>query len=394
MKDLKSDGCKYVASHIADMPKSGIRQFFDIINSMKDVISLGVGEPDFVTPLTIRRSGIDSLERGHTAYTSNYGMLELRQEICKYLRSSCDVDYDPESECFITVGVSEAFDVAVRALINPGDEVLLVEPCYVSYPACVHMAHGVPVTIPTYEKDAFALDPEVLRSKITPRSKVLLLNFPCNPTGAVLPIDKMRKIAEIVIEHDLIVISDEVYSELYYGDEPYTTIASLPGMKERTIFLHGFSKSFAMTGWRLGYACGPADIIDAMVKIHQYVIMCAPTTAQDGALAALRYGRPDMEKMRESYRKRRDILVDGFNRIGLPCLCPKGTFYVFPRITSTGLSSMDFSTRLLAEEKVAVVPGTAFGDSGEGFIRVCYATGTDDIKEALKRIGRFVNSKK
>lgn len=393
MSDSKSVRNKYIADHIAELPKSGIREFFDIVSTMKDVISLGVGEPDFTTPWTIRESGIFSLEKGHTAYTSNLGMLPLRREICDYLRRGYHVDYDPTCECLVTVGVSEALDVAIRALVNPGDEVLYTEPCFVSYPAEISMAHGVPVPIETYEKDAFALDPAVLRSKITPRSKALLLNFPCNPTGAVLPLEQMREIAQIAIENDLIVITDEVYSELLYDGE-HVSIASLPGMRERTVFLHGFSKSFAMTGWRLGYACGPKEIIDAMVKVHQYAIMCASITAQEGALEALKRGEGAMHKMRDSYRERRNLIVDGFNRIGLPCLFPKGAFYAFPRITPTGMTSMEFAKGLLASQKVAVVPGPAFGKCGEGFIRACYATAAKDILTAIERIEVFINEKR
>ncbi len=390
MNGSKSVRKSYVANHIADLPKSGIREFFDIVSTMKDVISLGVGEPDFTTPWTVRESGIFSLEKGHTAYTSNLGMLPLRREICNYLRNNYHVDYDPASECLVTVGVSEALDIAIRALVNPGDEVLYTEPCFVSYPAEVRMAHGVPVAIETYEKDAFALDPEVLRSKITSKSKILLINFPCNPTGAVLPMEDMREIARIVQENDMIVITDEVYSELLYEGE-HVSIASLPGMKERTVFLHGFSKSYAMTGWRLGYACGPQEIIDAMLKVHQYAIMCASVTAQEGALEALKRGGDAMRRMRDSYRERRNLIVDGFNRIGLPCLMPKGAFYAFPRITGTGMTSMEFAKGLLAEQKVAVVPGPAFGACGEGFIRACYATAAKDIQTAIERMDEFIN---
>jgi aminotransferase len=389
MKDLKSVPEKYLANHIRELPKSGIREFFDLVTTMKDVISLGVGEPDFVTPWGIRESAIFSIERGHTSYTSNLGTMTLRREICKYVARRFEVEYQPETECLVTIGVSEALDIAIRALVNPGDEVIYTEPCFVSYPAEIKMAHGVPVVVETTEDDAFALDPAKLRAAITPKSKVLLLNFPCNPTGATLPDEAMREIAQIAIEHDLIVITDEIYAELSYEEE-HRSIAALPGMRERTIFLHGFSKAFAMTGWRIGYACGPADIIGAMMKIHQYAIMCASTMAQEAATEALRHGEKAMKKMCESYRERRDLIVAGFNRIGLRCLLPKGAFYAFPNITSTGLDSDQFARRLLAAENVAVVPGPAFGPCGEGFVRCCYAASAADIMLALERIERFV----
>ncbi|MBO5762825.1 MAG: aminotransferase class I/II-fold pyridoxal phosphate-dependent enzyme [Lentisphaeria bacterium] len=390
MNDSRS-ARRFVADHIATLPKSGIRKFFDLVSAMKNVISLGVGEPDFVTPWTIRESAIYSLEKGKTSYTSNLGTLTLRKEICNYLKNQYHLDYSPEKECLVTIGVSEALDIAMRALLNPGDEVLYTEPCFVSYPAEVKMAHGVPVPIETYEEDAFALNPAVLASKITPRSKVLLLNFPCNPTGAVLPPREMQEIADLAIKHDLVVITDEIYSELLY-EGTHTSIASLPGMRERTIFLHGFSKAFAMTGWRIGYACAPAEITDAMMKIHQYSIMCASITAQEAAVDALRNGQKAMQAMRQSYLERRNVIVEGFNRMGLPCLMPKGAFYVFPKISGTGLTSEEFATRLLEQERVAVVPGTAFGACGEGFVRCSYATSLENIQEALVRIERFVRS--
>lgn len=380
-----------VAENIAVLPKSGIREFFDLVTTMKDVISLGVGEPDFVTPWTIRENAIYSLECGKTSYTSNLGLIQLRREICDYLRSDYGVDYNPDNECLITVGVSEALDLAIRAVINPGDEVVYSAPCYVSYPAEVTMAHGIPVPVETRVEDKFALNPKILREKITPRTKLLMLNFPCNPTGATLSMEDMREIAAIAVEHDLLVITDEIYSELTYTDRQ-PSIASLPGMQERTIFLHGFSKAFAMTGFRIGYACGPADIIGAMMKIHQYSMLCASTTSQEAALEALRNGRIEMEKMRESYMARRDVMVDGFNRIGLKCLLPNGAFYAFPSIKISGLRSHEFATKLVKEQNVAVVPGTAFGDCGEGFVRCCYATKLPDILVALERMERFLNS--
>lgn len=392
MKNMNDSKCvrrSLVADHIKSLPKSGIRRFFDLVNTMDNVISLGVGEPDFTTPWTIRETAIFSLEKGHTSYTSNLGILALRQEICKYVRENYQVDYDPKNECIVTIGVSEALDIAMRSLINPGDEVIYTEPCFVSYPAEIRMAHGVPVTVETYAKDGFALDPEILRKKITPKSRVLLLNFPCNPTGAVLPYQNLEKIAQIAIEHDLVVLTDEIYSELIYEGE-HVSIASLPGMRERTIFLHGFSKAFAMTGWRIGYACGPREIIDAMMKVHQYSIMCASTMAQEAALEALRNGKKQMLQMRQSYQDRRNLMVNGFNRIGLECIMPKGAFYAFPSIKSTGLSSIDFAEQLLKVEKVAVIPGTAFGACGEGFVRCCYAASSNDILEAINRIEHFL----
>ena len=381
---------KFVAAHIDVLPKSGIREFFDLVSTMKGVVSLGVGEPDFVTPWNIRESGIYSIEKGHTSYTSNLGLLPLRKAICEYVRANYHVEYRPEDECLVTIGVSEALDIVMRAMLDPGDEVLYTEPCFVSYPAEVRMAHGVPVVVETREADGFALDPAALRAKITPKSKLLLLNFPCNPTGATLPLDAMREIAAIAIEHDLLVVTDEIYSELLYEGE-HTSIASLPGMRERTIFLHGFSKAFAMTGWRVGYACGPAELIDPMMKIHQYSIMCASTASQEAALDALRHGAGAMAEMRESYRERRNLIVNGFNRLGLTCLMPKGAFYAFPKITSSGMDSMMFAKTLLAEEKVAVVPGPAFGPCGEGFVRCSYAASVENIRLALERIGRFMS---
>lgn len=383
----------YVASHIKSLPKSGIREFFDLVNNMGEgVISLGVGEPDFASPWHIRESGMFSLEKGHTAYTSNLGLPALRKEISKYVSNNYNVQYDWKSECIVTIGVSEALDIAIRALVNVGDEVIYTEPCFVSYPAEIIMAHGVPVAVPTYEKDAFSLTPEALEKVITSKSKVLLLNFPCNPTGAVMSLDNLKKIAEIAIKHDLIVITDEIYSELIYDDITHYSIAAIDGMRERTIFLHGFSKAFAMTGWRIGYACGPQNIIDAMMKIHQYAIMSANTTSQEAAIDALKNGSKAMLKMREAYCERRNVMVKAFNEMGLSCHLPKGAFYTFPNIKSTGLSSKEFAKRLLEEQQVAVVPGGAFGASGEGYVRCCYATGITEIYEAMRRIKKFVES--
>ena len=393
MKDSKSVRRSYVAEHIAALPKSGIRVFFDLVNTMPGVISLGVGEPDFTTPWTIRESGMFSLEKGHTSYTSNLGLPALRREICRYVSENYQVEYSPERECLVTIGVSEALDLAMRALINPGDEVIYTAPCFVSYPAEIRMAHGVPVVLETRREDAFSMTAAALEKVITPKSRVLLINFPCNPTGAVLDEQEMEKIARIAIDRDLVVVTDEIYSELRYEGR-HRSIASLPGMRDRTVFLHGFSKAFAMTGWRVGYACGPHEIIDAMMKIHQYAIMCATTTSQEAALEALRRGRSEVERMRSSYLERRNLIVDGFNRIGLPCLLPKGAFYAFPALDGTGLSSMDFARTLLEKEQVAVVPGNAFGDCGEGFIRCSYAASSGDIIEALNRMDRFLNTLK
>jgi len=392
MSGSKSVSETLIAPHIANLPPSGIRRFFDLVNSMDDVISLGVGEPDFTTPWTIRESGIYSLERGHTSYTSNLGTPALRREICNYVARDYNCHYDPRNECIVTIGVSEALDIALRMLISPGDEVIYTEPCYVSYPAEITMAHGVPVPVTTRVENAFAVEPEDIARVITPRTKAILLNFPCNPTGAVMPPDKLRAVAELAQKHDLAVLTDEIYSELNY-DGDHLSIASLPGMKERTIFLHGFSKAFAMTGWRVGYACAPAPMIAAMMKIHQYSIMCAPTVAQEAALEALRNGGNAMREMRDSYRARRDFFVTELNRIGLDCLMPHGAFYAFPSVAKTGMSATEFAEELLKAERVAVVPGEAFGPGGKGFVRCCYATSADELREALRRMERFLKNR-
>lgn len=381
-----------IAKQVSDIPRSGIREFFDLVTGRSDIISLGVGEPDFVTPWHIREAAIYSLEQGRTTYTSNYGLESLRQSIVKYVKGFFDVEYNPANEVLVTVGVSEAIDIALRAILNPGDEVLYHEPCYVSYAPSVNMAYGVAKAVPTSKKDLFALNPEVLAKAITPKTKVLMLNFPTNPTGAVAPLETLKAIAELCIKHDLIVITDEIYSELRYDDEKHVSIASLPGMKERTLLLHGFSKAFAMTGFRLGYACGPEPLISAMMKIHQYSMLCAPIMSQEAAIEALEHGTPAMLKMRESYRQRRNYLVKRLNDMGLDCHLPGGAFYVFPDISKFGLSSKEFATRLLMEKQVAAVPGTAFGESGEGFLRCCYATAFDQIQEACDRMESFVKS--
>jgi len=392
MNGSRSASDRFVAGHIATLPKSGIRAFFDLVNSMDDIISLGVGEPDFTTPWTIRESAIFSVEHGHTAYTSNLGMPSLRRAICEYVGRHYDAAYDPAKECIVTVGVSEAVDLAFRAILDPGDEVIYPEPCYVSYPAEVRMAHGVPVPVPTRLENGFAVKPEEIARRITPRTKAILLNAPCNPTGAEIPRAELEGIARLAAEHDLVVLTDEIYSELCY-EGGHLSIASLPGMRDRTIFLHGFSKAFAMTGWRIGYACGPAGVIDAMMKIHQYAIMCAPTAAQEAALEALRAGEPEMERMRDSYRERRDFFVAGLNRIGLPCRMPQGAFYAFPAIPGgAGADAAAFAEALLRAERVAVVPGNAFGESGAGFVRCCYATARSDLAAALERMARFLDA--
>lgn len=381
---------KHIADHVRDLPRSGIREFFDIVAQEKEVISLGVGEPDFDTPWHIREAAIYSLEHGRTHYTSNLGLPELRSAICRYVQRNFRVAYDPRTEVIITVGVSEAIDLALRALLNPGDEVLYHEPCYVSYSPSAVLAYGVPVAIPTRAEENFRLTAEALAAKITPRSKVLMLNFPCNPTGATQSREELEKIAKLCVQHDLIVLTDEIYSELTYDDDEHVSIASLSGMRERCIFLHGFSKAFAMTGWRIGYACAPAPLTDAMMKIHQYSILCASVMAQDAALEALEHGARHVEAMRREYEVRRNFIVSRFNELGLPCFKPVGAFYVFPDVRSTGLSSRDFCLGLLEKKKVACVPGGAFGPSGEGFIRACYATSLEQIKVAMDRIGEFV----
>lgn len=376
---------------ITAIPPSGIRKFFDIVSDMKDAISLGVGEPDFDTPWHIREEGIYSLEKGRTFYTSNAGLKELKVEIHNYLKRKYDVFYDPDAEILVTVGGSEAIDIAMRAMLDPGDEVLIPQPSYVSYMPCAVLADGVAVPIELEEKDKFRLTPEKLLEKISPKSKILVLPFPNNPTGAIMEREDLEKIAKIVEEHDLYVISDEIYAELTYGSEPHVSIASLPGMRERTVLINGFSKAYAMTGWRLGYACAPKLILSQMLKIHQYAIMCAPTTSQYAAINALRDGDADVQHMRESYDQRRRYLMHAFEEMGLECFEPLGAFYMFPSIKRFGMTSDEFATRLLKEEKVAVVPGTAFGDSGEGYLRVSYAYSLDSLKEALGRIERFVN---
>ena len=383
------DSQRHIAHHVRPIPKSGIRDFFEVVQSMTDVISLGIGEPDFDTPWHIREAAIYSLEQGRTGYTSNLGAPALRAAIAKYVEKHFGIAYNPQTEVIVTVGVSEAIDLALRAILNPGDEVLYHEPCYVSYNPSIVLSHGVPVAVATRAEDQFRVTSEAIAAQITPRSRVLMLNFPTNPTGGTQTREELAKIAALCVKHDLVVLSDEIYSELTYDDAEHVSIASLPGMQERTVFLHGFSKAFAMTGFRIGYACAPAVLTDAMMKIHQYGILCAGTTAQDAALEALENGASAVETMRAKYEARRNFIVRSLNDLGLECILPLGAFYAFPNITSTGLTSREFSLGLLQQKKVACVPGGAFGASGEGFVRCSYATSLDEIKIAMKRIAEF-----
>ena len=378
-----------LSQRVRQVKPSGIRKFFDIINTMPDVISLGVGEPDFVTPGHIRQAGIRSIELGHTRYTSNYGMLELREELAAMLHRRYGLTYDPKSELLVTVGVSEGVDLAMRTIIDPGDEVISPDPGYVAYEADIVFAGGVPVTVPTYAKYEFAVRASEIAPAITPRTKMILIGNPNNPTGAVIPQAELEGIAKLAIEHDLIVAIDEVYSRLVY-DHEHRSIASLPGMRERTILLDGFSKAYAMTGWRIGYVAAPAPILEAMLKIHQYAIMCAGTAPQEAALEALRHGEDDILMMHEAYARRRRMFVDGLNRIGLPCCEPRGAFYAFPYIGDLGLTDEEFAEKLLFEEHVAVVPGSAFGSAGAGYVRCAYCTAYDQLEEALVRMERFL----
>lgn len=379
----------FVADKVKSMPPSGIRKFFDVVNEMKGAISLGVGEPDFETPWHIREEGIYSLEKGRTVYTANAGLIELREEICNYLYRRYNLSYIAKTQTLVTVGASEGIDLAIRAIINPGDEILIPEPSYVSYKPCVVMAGGIPVVIATQAKNQFRLTPEELEEHITSKTKAIIFPYPNNPTGAVMEKEDLEKIAEVLKNKNILVISDEIYSELTYTDN-HVSIASLPDMYEKTIVLNGFSKAYAMTGWRLGYAVGPVDIIEAMTKIHQYCIMCAPTTSQYAAIEALKNGDADVADMVKSYNARRKLMVNSFRDMGLECFEPLGAFYVFPSIQKTGLGTEEFVSELLKEQKVAVVPGNAFGDSGEGFIRCSYAYSVDSLNEALKKIGIFV----
>ena len=378
-----------IADKVSEMKPSGIRKFFDIVSEMKDAISLGVGEPDFDTPWHIRDEGIYSLEKGRTFYTSNAGLKELRTEIKKYLVRRGIPEYDPLGEVLITVGGSEAIDLACRAMLNPGDEVIIPEPSYVSYVPCTVMAGGTPVIINLKAENEFRLTASELEAAVTPKTKIVILPFPNNPTGAIMERSDLEAIAEVIEKHDLFVVSDEIYSELTYK-EKHVSIASLPGMKDRTILINGFSKAFAMTGWRLGYCCGPKEIIEQMTKLHQFCIMCAPTTSQYAAVEALKHGDRDVEEMKEAYNQRRRFLMNEFKKMNLPCFEPYGAFYVFPCIKEFGMTSEEFATELLKREKVAVVPGTAFGDSGEGFVRISYAYSIENLKIAIDRINKFI----
>ncbi|HLX33969.1 MAG TPA: aminotransferase class I/II-fold pyridoxal phosphate-dependent enzyme [Candidatus Limnocylindrales bacterium] len=381
---------RVLSERVRSVPPSGIRRFFEIAAHMTDVISLGIGEPDFDTPRSIIEAGVESLREGRTHYTSNYGTMELRRALSDHLDRLYGVRYSPTDELLITVGASEAVDLALRATIDPGDEVILHEPCYVAYVPAIVFAGGTVVTVPTRFEDDFALDPAAVETAITPRTKALFLGYPCNPTGAVLPDAVQDELAAMAVRHDLLVYSDEIYDRLAYGSYRHRALSSIAGMRERTILMGGFSKAYAMTGWRVGWLAAPAGILEGVLKVHQYGIMSAPTVAQDAAYVALVDGEPDVERMRAEYDRRRRLLVDGLNRIGLETFEPRGAFYVFPRVTSTGLDSETFARELLEEEHVAVIPGTAFGPSGEGHVRACYATSYEKLEDALVRIGRFV----
>ena len=381
----------YIAEHVKNLPRSGIRDFFAIVSEMPQAISLGIGEPDFITPWTIREASIFALEKGKTSYTDNRGLLSLRKEISGYVSSFFGPEYDPQSEVLVTVGVSEAIDIALRAILNPGDKVLYHEPCYVSYAPSVTLAHGEAIPVGTVPDKSFSLDPEAFEKAWQPGCKILLLNFPTNPTGGTADKEKLQRLAEFAVEKDLIVISDEIYAELTYEGE-HVSIASLPGMKERTILLHGFSKGFAMTGFRVGFACGPDWLIEAMMKIHQYCMMCAPILSQEAAVEALRHGTEDVMRMKEQYHKRRDFIVRRFNEMGLDCHSPRGSFYAFPSVKGLGLNEVDFCHRLLREQEVAVVPGTAFGHHGKNHVRASFSTSYDKLVEAADRMERFVDT--
>ncbi|PAE15477.1 aromatic amino acid aminotransferase [Virgibacillus sp. 7505] len=386
---MSLDTSRFIAEHVDALKPSGIRRFFDLASTMDNVISLGVGEPDFVTPWNVIEASYHSLEQGYTAYTANAGLMELRELISDYLKTTYSVSYRPADQVIVTVGASQAIDIALRAILNPGDEVIIVEPCFVAYASAVSLAGGVPVSVGTKAENGFKLQPEELESAVTPKTKAIILCNPNNPTGTMLNREELLPIAELVEEHDLLVLSDEIYAELSY-EADYVSFSGLPNMQDRTILISGFSKSFAMTGWRLGYAAGPAELIQAMTKIHQYTIMCAPTMAQYGAVEALRSGAASVEHMRKSYRQRRNFVTSAFEEMGLMTNRPGGAFYIFPSIKETGMSSEAFAEALLIEEKVAVVPGSVFGESGEGYIRCSYATSMKQLTEAMKRIKRFV----
>ncbi|MGA9047642.1 MAG: aminotransferase class I/II-fold pyridoxal phosphate-dependent enzyme [Dehalococcoidia bacterium] len=381
----------YISKKSREISPSGIRKYFDLLSSMEGAISLGVGEPDFVTPWPMREAGIFAIEKGFTMYTSNRGMSELREALCKYHQDLYGIEYDPHLEILVTTGCSEALDLACRAVIDPGDEVIMTDPHYVAYPVCVSLAGGVAVPVPTYEKNNFEIMPEDIRKKLTPKTKAILLSYPSNPTGAVMPKDILMQIAELAVKHDLVVISDEIYARLVYGEE-HTCMATLPGMRDRVILIGGFSKTFAMTGWRVGYTLANPDFIEAMLKVHQYTMMCAPIMGQIAAIEALKESNnQEVVDMLAEYDRRRRVMVKGFRDLGLSCFEPKGAFYTFPSIQSTGMTSEEFAEGLLRDEKVAVVPGSVFGKSGEGYIRCCYATSMPEIEEAIKRMGRFIS---
>ena len=391
---MTSNDCQsprdFVAEHVRGLPRSGIRDFFDIVATRHDIISLGIGEPDFVTPWHIRETAIDAIEHGATHYTANLGLAELRKAVCRYLRQSYNgLEYDWHGETMITVGVSEALDLAIRAVVSPGDEIIYHEPCFVAYAPLICLAHGVPVPVPTHAADGFRLTRAALEAAVTPRTRALLINFPCNPTGAVLDAEEAAMIADFVRDHDLLLMSDEVYSELTY-DVPRFSVACQPGMKERTVFLGGFSKAWAMTGFRLGFVCAPHNLTEAMMKIHQFGMMCAPVVSQKAGIEALDNGWDDIASMRASYRDRRNLMCAAFDEMGLECFLPQGAFYTFPSIAGTGLTSIEFATRLLDEENVACIPGAAFGACGEGYLRCAYATDIEQIREAMSRLKRFV----
>lgn len=385
---------KILNKTVLEMKPSGIRKFFDIANSMKGVISLGVGEPDFPTPYNVRSVAIRSLENGKTRYTSNWGLEGLREEISKYVKRKYNIEYCPENEMLVSVGGSEAIDLAIRAIVTEGDEVIIPQPSYVCYEPTVQLADGIPIIVETKAENDFKLTPQQLKSAITPKTKAVILPYPCNPTGAVMRRKDLEALADVIKDTDIIVISDEIYAELTFGGERHVSIASIDKMRERTVLINGFSKTFSMTGWRLGYACGPKEIIGQMMKIHQFAIMCAPTTSQYAAIEALQNCDESVEKMLEEYDSRRRLIVDGFNNLGLLCRNPEGAFYAFPCIKSTGMTSEEFCEKLLQEKRVAIVPGTAFGDSGEGFVRASYCYSVEHIQEALKRIGEFLEELK
>ena len=390
---FKKPKCKreYISQKARDISPSGIRKYFDLLSTMDGAISLGVGEPDFVTPWPMREAGIMAIEKGFTMYTSNRGISELREAVAKYHKKFYKLSYDPHSEILVTTGSSEALDLAFRAILDPGDEVIMSDPHYVAYPVCVALTGGVPVPVPTYEKNNFELMPRDVRKKLTPKTKAILLSFPSNPTGAVMPRELLVEIAKIAIEHDLIVVSDEIYARLTYDTE-HTCLASLPGMKDRTVLIGGFSKAFAMTGWRVGFTLANADITEAMLKVHQYTMMCAPIMGQLAAVEALKdSNNKEVEDMLAEYDRRRRVIVKGFRDLGLSCFEPKGAFYAFPSVKSTGMTSEEFAEGLLTEEKVAVVPGSVFGKCGQGYVRCCYATSLPEIEEALKRIKKFLD---